>query len=493
MSKITYVSVVYYVGTPFVHLIKTPMGHYFYDVNTSAIVSVDEETYLMLEDVQNGGVDFADISQNAKIRVLFGDGLLSSKRIQRIKHPMSDRYEHLLENNVGYIILQVTQRCNFRCEYCVYSESHIANRSHSNRDMSIDVAKKAIDFLVEHSRGVEEIELGFYGGEPLLRYDFIKECMAYARARAFGKSVRFFITTNGSLLTKEIAQDFIGHNGNITVSLDGPPDVHDKHRTWARGSGTFETIFKNLESIKAECPECFDKISYNAVLNPENDLCAVNNIFDYELFKDSAFQFAPVNSYGAEPADYSEYIETFVYEYFKATLHKMGRIKNPAHINNVLLHRLDTVRGLFKRFSERTDELPDEMHHSGPCIPGITRLFADVNGNFLPCERVNENSNCMIIGNVDEGFDYDKAYSLLNIGELTADACKSCWAVRLCTSCCRFCDDGDKLSAAKKSEQCADILRNKAQDLAEYIAYFETQPHISGRARRVCEAVEGGV
>ena len=94
------------------------------------------------------------------------------------------------------------------------------------------------------------------------------------------------------------------------------------------------------------------------------------------------------------------------------------------------------------------------MTPGGPCIPGQMRLLINADGDFYPCERVNE-SEAMRIGSITEGFDYDKARSLLNIGSLTQDNCSNCWAIRHCVLCAKMADGGDMLSADIKKGNCA--------------------------------------
>lgn len=116
-----------------------------------------------------------------------------------------------------------------------------------------------------------------------------------------------------------------------------------------------------------------------------------------------------------------------------------------------------------KTFDERTisKQLPDKTHHGGPCIPGAQRLFVDVGGNFFPCERVSESSETMHIGHVDKGFDYEKVGKLLNLGKLTEENCKNCWAFRFCSICAAFADDMKELSCKKKSSYCKNVRKRQ--------------------------------
>lgn len=100
------------------------------------------------------------------------------------------------------------------------------------------------------------------------------------------------------------------------------------------------------------------------------------------------------------------------------------------------------------------NELPDKGHRGGPCIPGVRKLFVDVDGNLFPCERVSESSEVSHIGHIDQGIDEEKALQLLNIEWLTSDNCRNCWAYNMCSNCFTFADDEGELSRDKQLEEC---------------------------------------
>ncbi len=144
------------------------------------------------------------------------------------------------------ITLQVTQNCNLHCSYCAYSGNY-ENRSHKALNMDIETAKKGIDYLIEHSPDNEIVDIGFYGGEPLLTFNLIKECVAYAEKKAEGKNMMFNLTTNGTLIKPEMIDFFEKHNVSITISIDGPREIHDLNRKFAHsGTGSFDIMMKNL-------------------------------------------------------------------------------------------------------------------------------------------------------------------------------------------------------------------------------------------------------
>lgn len=143
---------------PFVHFIALNKEIYLFDVNTNMISRVNERIYryLMLDEdisVLNTGDEM--LLENMKRA-----DMLKSDQIEKIEHPMTNFVEDIIENNMTRLTLQVTQNCNFRCEYCVYSGSY-HNRVHNNKRMDWDTAKKALDFLYEHSKNTSEMTVSF--------------------------------------------------------------------------------------------------------------------------------------------------------------------------------------------------------------------------------------------------------------------------------------------------------------------------------------------
>ena len=151
-------------------------------------------------------------------------------------------------------------------------------RSHSNKDMHWETAKKSIDFLREHSVDSTQVNIGFYGGEPLLRFSLIKQIVAYAREKFDGKELAFTITTNGTLLNEEIISYFEKEDVQLMISLDGPKEIHDKNRVFPNGQGSFDTVMENLERLKAIAPDYAKKVSFSMVMDPINDYDCINQI-----------------------------------------------------------------------------------------------------------------------------------------------------------------------------------------------------------------------
>lgn len=458
---------------PFIHLFKTPGGYYIFDVNTNAIIKTNKSVYDFLQTGQKSCDDNDLINAIEKLKA---KGFLSSKRVKEITHPYDDTVEYHLANKLKMIILQVTQQCNLRCEYCAYSGNYL-NRGHSNLRMNFEMAQKCIDFLIDNSRDEERVNITFYGGEPLLEFELIKKCVHYAKEISEGKTVGFNFTTNGTLFTKEIIEFFEQHDAAIAISLDGPKEMHDQNRKFAAsGCGTFEKVSKNLEFFRENYPKYFrEKVVFNTVLDRNNDFSCVNEFFaSYDAIKDSpinvsniAINYAKFQNEGSE-----EYDIKLKYELFKLYLNKFNRLDD-RYVSKLILTEYTRLRTSVFEGRARMKELPEKGHHGGPCIPGTSRLFVDVNGNFFPCERVSENSEIMRIGHIDTGFDIEKVRTLLNIGRITAESCTNCWAFRFCTLCAASADDTKELSPKIKHSNCMAVRYGQEQNLKDYCTLKE--------------------
>ena len=144
-------------------------------------------------------------------------------------------------SEVKALCLHVAHTCNMTCDYCFASQG----RYHGNRAlMTAEVGKKAIDFLIESSGKRHNLEIDFFGGEPLMNWGVVKEVVAYARGKEkeYNKHFRFTLTTNGLLIDDEIIDFANREMDNVVLSLDGRKEVHDRLRRTTQGEGSYEKI-----------------------------------------------------------------------------------------------------------------------------------------------------------------------------------------------------------------------------------------------------------
>lgn len=465
-------------NTPFGKLFRTPQSYYIYDAPHSEILEIGQETYDYIDALQRGA---AVESVPPEVITLLEQGYLKSDSpVRKIEHPYTSIVETLLARKLSLMTLQLTQQCNFRCKYCIYSDSHnVRQRSHSDLSMSWDTAKKAVDFLWEHSVDSDSVSIAFYGGEPLLQLDLIQEIIAYAGKRFKGKHLQYAMTCNGSLLSKEAVKLLVENNVRLMVSMDGPKSIHDKNRVFPDGSGTFDVVIKNLKYIKKAYPKYWKQTMISMVVDPQSDFDEVNKIcHERGIYPRNIMpsildcEFDDVMVHAS-----ADYIERQEYHRFLSYLAYWGRY--PKKHTSPLIER--AVMSEKARFADLSKFAPlsDSDIPSGPCIPGQMRLFVDVNGKLFPCERVSETSSVMCIGDIDNGFQIEQVKKLLNSAAVSAENCKHCWCFRLCSQCVKAADDGDKLSAAKKLKHCEETRHDAHARLGSYLLFNEISQRYS--------------
>lgn len=456
---------------PFIQCFKTPKSKYFYDFNTNAIVRVSDDVFEVLK---KGNISEPDTECRAEtkqqIEELKEKGFLKNSRWQHIEHPSNRFLKYLLNSSAKSMTLQVTQQCNLKCNYCPYSGSYY-NREHNNRNMTFETAKKAVDFYITHAFDMPSLQVGFYGGEPLIQYDLIKKVVEYCEGKCFGKKVQYRMTTNATLLTDEIIDFLMTHDFTLTISLDGPQNYHDKNRHRIDDSGSFSVVLKNIDKIYSKYPEKKESIMFNCVLDPENDMECVNEFFlTADKIREYRVLFSPLSRDGIKDEEQflpdESYIEQYQYELFKLFYEKTKKVDQINVSKIVESYYLQIKNSYADRMITGLTE--ETSHPSGPCIPGCHKLFVDVEGNFYPCEKVCECSNEMIIGNVWDGFEFSRVERVLNVGKLTAEQCKNCWSAKFCFLCASHLDQGDGISKELKLSNCEQVRANVLDDFKDY-------------------------
>ncbi len=160
---------------------------------------------------------------------------------------------HLKAKTAGVVkalCLHIAHSCNLNCSYCFASQG----KYHGERAlMSFEVGKQALDFLVEHSGTRRNLEVDFFGGEPLMNFDVVKRLVAYARSieKEKGKNFRFTLTTNGLLIDDDVIEFANREMSNVVLSLDGRREIHDRYRVDYAGNGSWERIVPKFQKLVA--------------------------------------------------------------------------------------------------------------------------------------------------------------------------------------------------------------------------------------------------
>lgn len=325
--------------------------------------------------------------------------------------------------------------------------------------MFFSAAKKSVDYLLKYSIDSGRLNIGFYGGEPLLELNLLKKIVQYAKTESLGREITFSLTTNGTLLTPEIARHILDNKIVTLISLDGPKEIHDKSRRFAsNGKGSFDIIIGKVKKIITEYPSISELISFNMVINPQNDYDYIHSIRNkHKFLNDLTFRSSMIDDINSieKTIMSDEYREKLEYNIFLVFLAKIKKINgwSGGSSANEYIASFDSENDKFLH----RKELPDQVSPSGPCIPGQLRLLITTDGNLYPCERVSETSAKMNIGNIDEGISISKAEQLINIGKLTENLCKNCWAITACKLCCKHVDDGITFNGQLKKKYCLNI------------------------------------
>lgn len=458
---------------PFIHLFSTSEGFYLYDVNTSQILQVSKDAYnYMICEWEGFSADYNKETALKEIDKLISRGFLKDTRVRTSEHPASRFLKEYCNNFINTLILQVTQNCNLRCEYCIYSGKY-RNRIHSNKRMSFATAKKGIDYLINHSKDSRDLNIAFYGGEPVLEFELIEQCVTYINISGKGKRFHFSITTNGTLLTKDIIRYFVENEFSIIFSLDGPKDVHDSRRHVASNQGSFEYLMDNVKYIHDTYPEYYGtNVSFNTVIDITKGFKKIDQfISSNELIKNSIFSASAINpNYSTSVKTVSEeYLTERRYEDFKVFLYKFGKLQEN-DISKIARYEFDSfLESRMQLVLNTRFELPDTFHHTGPCIPGAFRLFMTVDGDLFPCERVSETSLFAKIGNIDTGIDLSSADRILNIEKYSSQKCRNCWAYSFCNVCVACCDDTSGFSSELQDEECNRVRIKADEALKDYM------------------------
>lgn len=242
-----------------IHKFKQGGKCFVLDVNTGAVHIVDELVYDLVDDnrlrskeelVADFGTKYgADVVEEAyeELQELVAEGILYTEdQYEDIAHSSMDDRDY-----IKAVCLNIIHACNLRCKYCFADEGEY--NGHKGK-MSLETAKKAIDYVVKRSGPRKNIEIDLFGGEPTMMMDTIKEIIAYARENEakWNKRIRFTMTTNATLLTDEMMDYMDKELENIILSIDGRKEVNDKVRIRFDGKGSYDQILPNIKKMVAK-------------------------------------------------------------------------------------------------------------------------------------------------------------------------------------------------------------------------------------------------
>lgn len=404
-----------------VHLIEFNGKYAALDVESGAVHAIDRDAMRVLTFMNAGKSDeqiIADLGENvrdvlAEIHELIDAGLLYSA-------PKDDP-ENLQFNEpvVKALCLLIAQDCNLRCDYC-FAE---AGEYHGGRGlMPPATAKAALDFLVSHSGNRRNLEVDFFGGEPLLNFGVIKETVAYGREleKKYDKVFRFTLTTNAYQVTDEMI-DFINKEmKNVVISIDGRQEVHDARRRNAGGQPTWERVVENAKKIVAgrDEKEYYIRGTYTAEnLDFANDVMAIVDAgFDQVSVE-------PVVSGNTDLAIRMEHVPFLKHEYDVLAMESLKREENGQPFN-------------FFHFMIDLDAGPCLNRRLKGCGAGSEYLAVTADGSLYPCHQFAGNADFRMGSVCGEEPDQDLRKEFETTHIYSKEKCAQCWAKYYCSGGC---------------------------------------------------------
>ena len=405
------------------------------DAASGSVHSVDEtafEAIKSIDEKMTSGEDFeAAVTESgiddelaAEIRELKEAGMLWSTDI------FEDAADEIKQKQsvLKAVCLHVAHGCNMDCEYCFAGKGDYSGKSGM---MSAEVGKKALDFLVENSGTRKNLEVDFFGGEPLINWEVCKEVVAYGREleKTHNKVFNFTLTTNGVLLDEEVAEFLNKEMGNVVLSLDGRRETHDRMRRTKTGEGTYDNIIDNFKALvdartKPGADVKSDEYYMRGTYTAYNKDFAADVLTMADMgFKETSIE-PVVSSPDAPYALHDDDIPLLCEEYEKLALEMLDRYKRGEGFT--FYHYMVDLTG-------------------GPCIYkrvagcGVCTEYLAVTptGDLYPCHQFVGDDD-MLVGNIYEGITHPEVAEIFTKGNnvYTRDKCKGCWARLYCSGGC---------------------------------------------------------
>ena len=383
--------------------------------------------------------------------------------------------------NLRQLTFEITDACGLSCEYCGYGRFYNNYDSRNNSFMNINLGKKVIEYLYELMESSLNYShksatyIGFYGGEPLMNFPFIKAMVNYINSQVWQHNrFKFAITTNGILLDKYM--DFLAdHNFNILISLDGN-EHNNSYRVYKNGSPSFHDVIKNVKILRKKYPDYFKgNVNFNAVLHNRNSVEDIFYFFKTQF--DKYPSIGALNTSGIKEDVVEEFWKT--YTNIKESLYNCtdySRIERDMFIKLPTIQRISNFIHkendfCFKDYNELFFKAEGNTRFpTGTCFPFSKKMFVTVKGKIMTCERI---GNQFILGHVSEDniiIDYQKIADQYNQWfDKMRRICNCCYYLDQCSQCIFY------FNLKNDTPQCKSLLieRDFNQYLTSFLEYLE--------------------
>ena len=403
------------------------------DVNSGAIHVVDDVTYDVIEMIdQSQPESYARDEIVSALSGKYGKEEVEEAidEVQTLIDEESlftkDTYENYIMDFkkrptvVKALCLHIAHDCNLACQYCFAEEGEYHGR---RALMSFEVGKKALDFLIANSGNRRNLEVDFFGGEPLMNWQVVKDLVAYGREqeKLHDKNFRFTLTTNGVLLNDEIMEFCNKEMANVVLSIDGRKEVHDKMRPFRKGAGSYDLIVPKFQKFAESRHQ--DKYYVRGTFTHYNPDFSADVLHLADLgFKQISVE--PVVAEKEEPyAITEEDLPQLFEEYDKLAAEMVRRHKEGDDFN-------------FFHFMIDLEGGPCVAKRLSGCGSGTEYLAVTPWGDFYPCHQFVGNEK-FLLGNVDEGIKNTEIRDEFKCCNVYAkEKCRKCFARFYCSGGC---------------------------------------------------------
>lgn len=398
-------------------------GRYFaYDINTTFCCELDDIALTILPELVSGNKDdlkekYADIYPKSQLQKCIRECKeLFELGYFKLNYP---EYKHPVQNNVSALCLHISHNCNLNCEYCYADAGAFGGK---RQLMSRQVMLRAIDFAFNHSGKNKSINVGFFGGEPLLNFKLIREAVQSAKniAKESGKNVSFSMTTNATLLTPDIMDFLKKENFSLLFSIDGPQKIHDRMRKTKNNKCTHSIVLKN---VKEYMNHYSDEFTVRGTFTRTTPNFSEQVIYlNSQGFRSISVEPAQLDENNPHSISTQGEIARILFEYDKLAVIYLQKI-----IEGKPLH--------FFHFDYYLKKLlyPQPTHTE--CGAGCGYIAVAPDGRIFPCfETVPEKENC--IGHIDSGFYKVKRRTFQSMHADVKTECRNCWIKYICGGGC---------------------------------------------------------
>ena len=334
--------------------------------------------------------------------------------------PMAGELKARTSGVVKALCLHIAHTCNLNCSYCFASQGKYSGE---RGVMSFEVGKRALDFLIENSGSRHNLEVDFFGGEPLLNFDVVKQLVAYARSieKQHNKNFRFTLTTNGMLIDDDVI-DFANREcSNVVLSLDGRKEIHDRFRVDFAGNGSFDRIVPKFQKL-VEAREGKNYYMRGTFTHANPDF-----LEDIKVMLDLGFDelsMEPVVCAPGDPAELTDADMEIVKEQYEKLAELMLERRREGRPFTFYHYMIDLKGGpcIYKRISG--------------CGSGTEYMAVTPWGELYPCHQFvgDEKYKLGDVWNGVKNTEIQQEFADCNV--YAREKCRDCWARLYCSGGC---------------------------------------------------------